>query len=124
MVLRNELHGPLADVPICFNILIAGVGSLTKTLAVAVFPVPPFVEPTVTELTFTPVVVPCTLTESIQEELAARLTPFKLTVPEPAVADAVPPHVLERSFGVATTSPEGSESLKFTPVKVVPELGF
>ena len=102
----------------------AGAGSFTNTLAVSVFPVPPLVEPTVTELVFKPVVVPVTLTTSVQDAPAAKLTPVKLTVDEPAVAVAAPPHVFDKPLGVATTRPAGSESVKFTPVRVVAVLGL
>jgi hypothetical protein len=124
VAVRNDVHGPLADEPTCFNKLMAGAGVFTKTLAVAVLPVPPFVEATVTELVFNPIVDPVTLTVTAQEEFAARLTPLKLTVAEPAAAVAVPPQVFVKAGVAATTNPAGSASLKFTPVNAVAVLGL
>ena len=115
---RDGTHGPLADELICFKRLMDGERALTITLATSVLPVPPLVEPTVTELTLSPAVAPVTLTVNVHVEPAVRLAPLKLTVEEPAVAEAVPPQVLVR-FGVAaTTNPVGSESVKLTPVSV------
>jgi hypothetical protein len=123
-ILRKEVHGPLDVEPTCFNRFMAGAGSFTSTSAVELFPVPPLVELTVTELLLTPVVVPCTLSEIVQDALAAKLTPLKLTEEEPAVAVAVPPHPLDKPFGVATTKPLGRESVKFTPVRATLVLGL
>ena len=92
--------------------------------AFEVFPVPPSVELTVTELFFTPAVVPVTLTETVQLALAAIVAADKLTDPDPAAAVAVPPQVLVR-FGVdATTRPAGKLSVKATPFNVTFVFGF
>ena len=85
-------------------------------------PVPPSVEVTVTLLFFTPAVVPCTFTETVQEPLAATVPPDKLTVEDPATAVAVPPQVLVRAFGVATTNPAGKLSVNATVSGMVLEL--
>jgi hypothetical protein len=69
-------------------------------------------------LFFIPAVVPVTSTESVHPVLVARVTPDRLTEPEPAVAVAVPPHVLLRLFGVATTKPAGKLSVNPIPVSV------
>lgn len=45
----------------------------------------------------------------------AIVPPVRLIVPDPAVAVGVPPHVLVRPLGVATTSPLGKLSVKATP---------
>ena len=124
VAVRKGVHGPLAVVPTCFNKLMAGAGSFTNTLAVDVLPVPPLVEATVTELFLSPTVEPVTLTESVQEAPAAKLTPVRLTVDEAATAVAVPPHVLDKPLGVATINPAGKLSVKFTPVKVVVVFGL
>lgn len=55
--------------------------------------------------------------ETAQFPLAGMVAPESKTLLEPAVAVAVPPQVLARAFGVATTRPAGSESVKPTPVK-------
>src|SRR5712664_521694 len=68
-------------------------------------------------LFFTPVVVPVTFTEMLHELLAATVPPLKLAEPEPATAVVVPLQVLLSPFGVATTRPTGSASVKATPVK-------
>ena len=99
-------------------LVMVGAATPTVRLADAVLPLPPFVELTVTLLFFTPVVVPWTLTETVQLAFGARLAPERLTVEEPAVAVAVPPHVLFRLEGVATTKPAGRLSVNATPVSV------
>jgi len=92
-------------------------GATTVTEAVAVLPVPPLVEVTVTELFFTPAVVPVTFTENVQAPPSARVAPLRLTLVEAAVAVIVPPpHVPVRPLGVLTTRPLGNESLKAIPV--------
>jgi hypothetical protein len=87
-----------------------------------VLPVPPSVEVTVTLLFFTPAVVPCTFTVTVQEPLAATVPPDKLTVEDPATAVAVPPQGLVRAFGVATTNPSGKLSVNDTVSGMVLEL--
>jgi hypothetical protein len=64
------------------------------------------------------------LTVTVQEALAARVAADKLTDEEPAVAVAVPPQLLVRPLGVATTRPGGKESVKATPFSVTLVLGF
>src|SRR5205823_11365957 len=90
-------------------------GATTVIEALDVFPVPPSVEVTCTLLFFTPAVVPCTSTETVQEAVAASVPADKLTLPEPPTAVAVPPQVFDR-FGVdATTRPAGRLSVKAIP---------
>jgi hypothetical protein len=52
----------------------------------------------------------------VQVLVAATVPPVNDMLPEPATDVAVPPHVLVRPFGVATTIPAGSVSVKATPV--------
>jgi len=92
-------------------------GLATVMLAVLVFPVPPLVEPTVTELFFTPEFVPVTFTLMAHDPLTAVVPFVRPTIPPPAAAVVVPPHVLLRPFGVATTSPAGKLSVNATPVR-------
>ena len=91
---------------------------VTVTLAEAVFPVPPLVEVTAAVVLFlAPEVVPFTFTEKVQEALAASVAPDRLTELEPATAVMVPPpQVPLRPFGVLTSKPAGSVSVKATPV--------
>ncbi len=104
--------------------LLIVAGATTVTVAVAAVLVPPSVELTVTLLSLSPAVVPCTLTETAHEALAATVPPDRLTVPEPAVAVAVPPQVLLR-FGVeATISPAGRPSVNDSPVSDTLLLGL
>lgn len=93
-------------------------GPTTLTLAFEVLPVPPLVELTVTLLFFTPPVVPCTFTETVQVAPGARDAPDRLTVEEPAAAAAVPPQLLFRFGGVATTKPTGRLSVNAMPFNV------
>ena len=98
------------------NALVMVGGLATVMIAEAVLPVPPFVEVTApVVLFFTPEVVPVTFTMNLQMVPAATVPPLRLTLPLPAVAVVVPPHVLLSPFGVATTSPPGNVSVKATP---------
>lgn len=117
MVKLSEVE-PLSGMLAAPNALVMVGGPTTLTLALDVFPAPPLVELTLTLLFFTPAVVPCTLTETVQLAFGARLAPERLTVEEPAVAVAVPPHVLFRPEGVATTRPAGRLSVNATPFSV------
>jgi len=93
-------------------------------VAVAVVLVPPSVELTITLLSLSPAVVPCTFTETAHDALEATVPPDRLTEPEPAVAVAVPPQVLLR-FGVeATISPAGRLSVNDNPVSETLLLGL
>ena len=87
------------------NALIITGGATTVILAFEVFPVPAFVELTCTLLFFTPAVVPCTFTETVQLAPGRQRCAAQATVEEPATAVAVPLHVVLRLFGVATTNP-------------------
>jgi hypothetical protein len=101
------------------------VGATTVIDALAVFPVPPFVEATVTLLFFTPAVEPSTSIEKVQDPFPTSVAPDRFTVEVPAVAVMVPPPQLPvNPFGVATTSPEGRLSVKAMPVNTVPGLGL
>jgi len=91
-------------------------GDRTVTEAFEVLPVPPSVELTVTLLFLVPAVVPCTFTETMHEALDAKVPPERLTEPDPAVAVAVPPQLLLRLDGVATTKPEGRLSVNAIPL--------
>jgi hypothetical protein len=113
--LAEPLRGMLAA-PKAFTI-VGGVA--TVKFAVAVLPVPPFVEETV-PVVFTklPDAVPVTFTVNVQVLLAAIVPPVNEMLPEPATAVATPPQVLVSPFGVATTIPAGSVSVNATPVSV------
>src|SRR5260221_2169845 len=106
------------------NALMITGGATTVTLALEVLPVPPSVEVTCTLLFFTPAVVPVTLMDNVHEALTATVPPDRLTDPEPATAVAVPPHVLDSPFGVATTKPAGRVSVKATPVNATLAFGL
>jgi hypothetical protein len=99
-------------------IVVEVVRAVTVKLAAAVLPVPPLVEVTApVVLLFTPVEVPFTFTENVQEVLDARVAPDRLTELVFCAAVIVPPpHVPVRPFGVATSRPAGSASVKPAPV--------
>jgi hypothetical protein len=110
---------------VAFSAMLAGLntlaidgGATTLMEAEAVPPVPPSVDVTLPVVLFlVPAVVPVTFTENVQELLAARVPPARLTAPEPAVAVIVPlPQVPVNPLGVETTRPAGSVSLNATPV--------
>ena len=140
----TPVRSPLLGVPGLFGLLIVKVmvlvpflgmlvglkallmvaGATTVTVAVAAVLVPPSVELTVTLLSLSPAVVPCTFTETAHDALETTVPPDRLTVPEPAVAVAVPPQVLLR-FGVeATISPAGRLSVNDNPVSETLLLGL
>ena len=101
-------------------------GATTEMLSVAVPPVPPSVEVTLPVVfVCCPAAMPVTLTENVQDVLAAIVPPLRLMTFVPATAVIVPaPHVPVRPFGVETTRPAGNVSLKATPVRATVALGF
>jgi hypothetical protein len=112
--------------PVGLNPLVIDGGATTARDADAVPPVPPSVEETVpVVLALAPAVVPVTLTENVQELLAAMVPPERPIVPAPAAAVIVPePHVPDSPLGVETTKPAGSVSLKATPEAATVVLAF
>ncbi len=62
-----------------------------------------------------PEAVAVTFTTIVQELLIAMVPPVSVMLPEPATAVAVPPQVLVRPLGVATTIPAGKVSVNATP---------
>jgi hypothetical protein len=98
-------------------------GDTTVIVAFDVLPSWPSVEVTRTLLFFTPAVVPCTLTETVQELLAAIEPPAMLIMFVPAVAVMVPaPQAPVNPFGVETTNPAGRLSLNPRPENPIPLL--
>src|SRR5689334_7525116 len=92
-------------------------GLATVRFAVAVLPVPPFVDETAPEvLVYCPDTLEVTFTATVQELFTATLPPVRLMLVPPDVADADPPQLLVSPFGVATTNPVGSVSLNATPL--------
>jgi hypothetical protein len=66
-----------------------------------------------------------TLTENVQEPLAAIVLPVKLILCEPPAAVTMPlPQVPVSPFGVDTINPAGSASANATPASATTELGF
>ncbi len=123
-MVKVKLVEPFSGMLAAPNALMITGGPVTVMEALDVLPVPPSVEVTVTELFFTPAVVPCTFTETVQLALAASVPAERLILPEPATAVAVPPQVLFRPDGVATTRPAGRLSVKAIPVSARFVLGF
>ena len=96
------------------NILLIVGGLATNSVAEAEPPVPPLVELTgPVEFRYEPVNELVTFTATVHELLTGIVPPVRETVPEPAVA--VPPQVLIKPFGVATTRFAGKLSVKATP---------
>jgi len=90
----------------------------TVRLVEAVLPVPPSFEVTaLVILSFIPPDVPVALTENVHEAPAANVPPERLILSDPGTAATAPPHDPVNPFGVATTSPAGSVSVKPTPVR-------
>jgi len=95
-------------------------GVATLKFAVAVLPVPPFVEVTLpVVLTNWPDATPVIFAVNVHVLVAAMVPPVKEMPLDPATAVAVPPQVFVNPFGVATTSPAGSVSVNATPVSAM-----
>jgi hypothetical protein len=75
-------------------------------------------------LFLTPAVVPVTFRANVQDAVAGSVPPDRLALDDPAVAVAVPPHVLDNAFGVATTKPAGNVSVNATPDNAVVAFGL
>ena len=76
-------------------------------------------------LVCTPIEIPVTVTENVQEAPAASVAPDRLMLFDPAVAVIVPAsHEPVRPLGVDTISPDGSASVNASPVSVVMLFGF
>jgi len=123
MVKVSEVE-PFSGIEAAPNALIMTGGPVTVIEAFDVLPVPASVEVTWTLLFFTPAVVPCTFTETVQLALAAKVPAERLMLPDPATAVTVPPQVLLSALGVATTKPAGKLSVKAIPVSARLVLGF
>src|SRR6476646_9977546 len=115
-MVKVRLVEPFSGIEAAPNALIMIGGATTVMEALEVLPVPPSVDVTCTLLFFTPAVVPVTFTETVHDALAARVPADKLMLPDPAPAVAVPPHVLFKALGVATTRPAGRVSVNAMPV--------
>ena len=122
--MKVRLVEPFSGIEPAPKALIITGGATTVMLAFDVLPVPPSVEVTCTLLFFTPAVVPCTFTDTVQLAVAANVPPDKLTEPEPATAVAVPPHVLLSALGVAITRPAGRMSVKAIPFSATVGFGL
>src|SRR5882724_2503981 len=96
----------------------------TVMLAFAVLPVPPSVDVTCTLLVIAPTAVPVTFSETVQDAFAASVPPDKLTVPDPAAAEIVPPHELFNVGEVETIRPAGKVSEKAIPLKTTMLFGL
>jgi hypothetical protein len=66
-----------------------------------------------------PALVPFTTADTVQLAPAARVPPVRLTLDEPAVAVAVPPQVFDRLVVAFTTMPDGRESVKAIPLRLI-----
>ena len=97
------------------------VGSTTATVALAVAPVPPSFEVTLSVVLFcTPMAFPTTLTLNVQELLTASVAPVSDTWTSPSLAVIVPPPQSPvRPAGVARLNPDGSISVKPTSLKLI-----
>jgi hypothetical protein len=107
------------------NDLPADGGATIVRPAIDVLPVPPLVEVTVTELDAATAVIPFTFTEKVQVAPPVSVAPDRVMEVAPAVAVMVPPpQEPVRLFGVETTKPGGSVSVKATPVRLSTAFGF
>src|SRR5712671_6070695 len=118
-MVKVKLVEPFSGMLAAPNALMITGGAATVMLAFDVFPVPPSVEVTCTLLFFTPAVVPATFSDTVHDALAANVPPDRLAEPDPATAVDVPPQVLVKPFGVATTKPAGKLSVNAIPVRPI-----
>jgi hypothetical protein len=124
LMVKERLVEPFSGMLAAPKVFAIVGAATTVTDAFDVLPVPPSVDVTCTLLFFTPAVVPCTSTETVQLALAARVPAESVTELDPPAAVAVPPQVLFR-FGVAaTTSPAGRLSVNAIPFSVTLVFGF
>jgi hypothetical protein len=123
-MVKLRLVDPFNGIVAAPNALLMTGGPVTVMEAFDVLPVPDSVAVTVTELFLMPAVVPCTFTETVQDAVLASVPAERLTLPDPATAVAVPPQVLLRPLGVATTRPAGRLSVNATPVSARLVFGF
>lgn len=116
VILKVSVLVPFTGMVVGLNALAIEGGAMTVSGADAVLPVPPLVEDTApVVLTKAPAVVPVTFTTTVQELAVATLPPVRLMLVPPAVAEGVPPQLLVKAFGLATTTPVGNVSLNATP---------
>ena len=124
-IVKVRLVEPFSGMLAAPNALMITGGEVTVMEALDVLPGPLSVAVTVTELFFTPPVVPVTFTLKVQEVVLARVAPERLTLPEPATAVIVPPpQEPVRPFGVETTRPAGRVSVNATPVSEIVVFGL
>ncbi len=98
-------------------LMVGGVNRPTLTEAVAVLPVPWSDVTAPVVLVFVPTVVPVTFSEKLQTVVGPSAPPVRVIAFDPAVAVTVPPQLLVRLLGVATTRPAGKLSISPTPVR-------
>jgi hypothetical protein len=103
------------------KILVITGGATTRMVAVDGKLETPF-EVTWTVFVCTPGEVPLTAMETLHPALARKLPPERLNDPEPGSPVAVPPQVLCKPEGVATTKPAGRLFTNETPFCATPEL--
>jgi len=117
LMLNVKLVEPLSGIVAAPNALLMVGGLDTLSAAVLlVAPVPPLVELTLpVVLLLVPEVVAVTFTTSVQLLLTAMLPPVSEMLPVPCTAVGVPPQLLVKPLGVATTSPAGKVSVNATP---------
>jgi hypothetical protein len=96
----------------------------TTRLEVEVFPGGVWLEVMVTLLVIVPVFVPVTFNETRHDPTDGRVAPDKLTEDPPAIPVTVPPQLLVRLLGDATTNPDGKLSVNATPDNEAEELGL
>src|SRR5258705_684085 len=98
------------------SLLIVG-GKATPKVADAELPMPPLVELTAPVLlSYEPTTELVTFTLTVQKLLIAIVPPVRETLPDPTAAVAVPPQVLIRLSGLATTRFAGKLSVNATPL--------
>lgn len=115
VIVKSELVPVLMLVGV--NVLLTVGGLLTIRFALAVNPVPPFVELTVpVVLVAVPAVVSVTLAVMVQLELVGMDAPLKLTMPEPTPPPVkVPPEQVVVAAVEKMVIPVGKVSLTATP---------
>jgi hypothetical protein len=117
VMLKVNVVVPFRETLAAPNAFVIAGALATVRFAEAVLPVPPLVALTLPVVFVNwPDAVAVTFTVIVQVLLEAAVPPVNETLPDPAVAVAVPPQVLVNPLGVATTIPAGNVSVNATPV--------
>src|SRR5262249_3697360 len=126
-ILKGSEEEPFSGIEAAPNVVLKKSGGDTTMMDAVLLgtPVPPSVDVgAVVVLFLTPAVVPVTFIETVHETLTVSAPPDKLTVPDPAAAETVPPHELFNEGEAETIRPAGKVSEKEIPLRATELFGL